>query len=78
MPASGASCARQELDQRRLARAVAPEQSDAGTRRNVQPDAGQHCAPVIAGRGIVQNQQWIGAGQRFAHAKVEWRIHVRR
>ena len=70
--------ARQQLNQGRFTGAVAPEQTDTGTRHQVEFDGIQDDALAIARADFFHFQQGVGEAFRRAEAKVERVVDVRR
>jgi len=74
----GRQFAGEELDQRRLAGAVAAEQGEALAGAQRQYDVGNDGAIAVAGTGAVGDQQRIWGEAGFAETEGERRIDVRR
>ena len=69
---------RGELDERRLARAVAAEQADARARLDRELDVREHRLAVVAGGGVLEDEHRVGAARKLAEVEVERRVDVRR
>ena len=77
--ASGKSkLVREQLDQRRLAGAVAPEQADALAGAQRERDALQHRLVAVAHRTVLDLQQGVGRRRRVTESEAERRVHMRR
>src|SRR5688500_10559515 len=74
--ASGYELARKKLDQRRLARPVGPEQTDARTGTQSEIDVLEHRRAAVGCAHRLERQQWIGRAFRFGEMKIERRVDV--